>query len=248
MMTEPFIQINNVSFGYGQKRVLQDLDFSIYPGDMVAIIGPNGSGKSTLMKLITGLLQPTRGSIRFADSLSSTQISYVSQAASYQVQSGFPATVKEVVASGLYGKLGLFQRMKKKDWQKVDQILEQVELLEWKHQNIGKLSGGQRQRVLLARSLVSQPQLLLLDEPTVGIDVEAKKNFYQLITHFNQKLGLTILFVTHDLEIVPQIADQIICLNRDILFAGSVEEFSKKESMILSTLFWGAKKGRVTHL
>lgn len=243
MMTEKLIQLKDISFGYDLQPVLENIQFFIQQGEIVAIIGPNGSGKSTLLKLLMGLVQPKRGFIQFADFISPSQISYVSQAASYQVQNGFPATVKEVVASGLYGKLGLFKRMKKQDWLLVDQVLEQVELVEWKERNIGKLSGGQRQRVFIARSLVSQPKLLLLDEPTVGVDVEAKNNFYQLLMRLNRSQGLTILFVTHDLDMAPQVADRIICLNRNVQFAGSVEEFSEEEGKILSTLFRRGKKG-----
>src|SRR5690606_31455854 len=142
-----------------------------------------------------------------------------------RVQSGFPATVREVVASGLYGKLGLLRWMKKSDWSHVDHVIKQVGLLECQKRNIGKLSGGQRQRALLARSLVSQPQLLLLDEPTVGVDVEAKKNFYQLLKQFNHSQGLTILLVTHDLDMAPQVANRIICLNQELIFVGTSEEF-----------------------
>lgn len=243
MMAKTMIQVNDLSFGYGQQNILRNISFSIQQGEIVAVLGPNGSGKSTLMRLLVGLIEPIQGAIQFAESLSSTQMSYVSQEASQRVQSGFPATVREVVASGLYGKLGLFRWMKKSDWSQVDHVLKQVGLLEWKKRNIGKLSGGQRQRALLARSLVSQPQLLLLDEPTVGVDVEAKKNFYQLLKQFNHSQGLTILLVTHDLDMAPQVANRIICLNQELIFVGTSEEFLKREDQILSALFRGGKKG-----
>lgn len=243
-MTETLIRVNEMTFGYGQSSILEDINFSIQRGEITVIIGPNGSGKSTLMKLIMGQYRPQRGSIQFADSLTIDQIGYVSQAASHQVQKGFPATVKEVVASGIIGKLGLFRRIKKEDWLQVEQALEQVDLLALKDRNIERLSGGQRQRVFIARALVSKPQLLLLDEPTVGVDVEAKKKFYQLLTRLNQQEGITILLVTHDLEMLPMVAQQIICLKKRVLFKGPMERFLKNEG-ILSALFWGEKGGEM---
>lgn len=247
-MTEPYIQVKDLTFAYGQQPVLENVSFSIRQGEITVVIGPNGSGKSTLIKLIMGLIMPNQGSIQLADSLSMDQIGYVSQIASHQVKKGFPATVKEVVASGLVGKWGLFARMRKSDWYQVDQVLEQVDLLAYKERNIAKLSGGQRQRVFIARALVSKPKLLLLDEPTVGVDVEAKKSFYQLLTRLNQQEGITILLITHDLEMIPQVAQQIIGLNRRVIFAGSWEAFSKNQGQRLSELFWGGKKGGIDHI
>src|SRR5690606_16345049 len=154
---------------------------------------------------------------------------------------------REVVASGLVGKLGLFGRMNRSDWLQIDQVLKQVGLLDWKERNIENLSGGQRQRVFIARALVSKPKLLFLDEPTVGVDVEAKKSLYQLLANLKQTKRLTILLVTHDLEMIPQETDQIICLNREILFKGSRSAFAKHENQLLAALFWGRKKEGENH-
>lgn len=234
-MKNNLIEVRNLSFGYHNQLVLKDLSFEIKEGDLTAIIGPNGSGKSTLVKLLLGLFKPRTGTITFGNAEIRRQMGYVSQVSNRN--QNFPATVKEVVASGLSGKLGFFQWMNQARWQQVDQALQKVDLLPLKNRNIGKLSGGQRQRVFIARALVSQPKLLILDEPTVGIDVGAKDQFYRLLKQLHQKNNLSIVWVTHDMEKVTEISDRIICLNRRLIFYGSVTDYVDQEHHILFNLF-----------
>lgn len=229
------IEVEDLSFGYQQQTVLENIQLQVPEGDFLAIVGPNGSGKSTLLKLLMGVLKPISGEIRFRDASLRSRLGYVSQKASQS--SGFPATVKEVVASGLTGKLGLFQRMKKQEWLRVKQTLKRVGLEQFANRNIEQLSGGQKQRVFIARALVGEPQVLIMDEPTVGVDFKAKQQFYDLLTKLNKQQGLTIILVTHDLEMVPEVANQIVCLNRKVFFAGSAAEFAQQEHQILSSLY-----------
>ncbi|SFI72527.1 metal ABC transporter ATP-binding protein [Thermoflavimicrobium dichotomicum] len=240
-MSQPAIRLEDVSFAYEKEKVLEDISLTVDRGEFLGIIGPNGSGKSTLVKLILHLLKPQKGKIEvFGESIEFLKdrsvIGYVSQKAN-TFQRGFPATVREVVASGLYGKLGLFRWMRKQDWEKVDQAIEQVGLTSLAHRNMGKLSGGQQQRAFIARALVSDPQLLILDEPTVGVDAKSQEQLYELLTHLHQQKQLTLLLVTHDIYSILSVVDRMACLNKRLLFYGTIDEFAKHDQEILSQLF-----------
>lgn len=199
------ISINRVSFSFGAKPVLSDLSFTIRERDFVGLIGPNGAGKSTLLRLIVGLLKPESGSIelfgtpadRFKDR---HQIGYVPQRSQFNPL--FPATVREVVLSGLFGRRKLFQRLTRQDQLRCDDALETMQIEDLGNKLIGALSGGQQQRVFLARALINNPKLLILDEPLTGIDAETQENFFHLIRHMHQKHDMTFLMVSHDMEMV----------------------------------------------
>ncbi len=173
-MKSTLIDIQNVSFQYDYTQVLKNISLRVEQGDFLALLGPNGSGKSTLLKIILGLLKPLSGEVQLFGESSATfkhreWIGYVSQK-SNAFNSGFPATVQEVVKSGLTKKLGLFKRPGRNAKEQVEEALKAVGMDAFMHRNIGELSGGQQQRVFIARALVSDPKLLILDEPTVGID------------------------------------------------------------------------------
>jgi len=239
-MTE-MIRMERVHFSYQNEKVLDNVSLTLHQGEFLALVGPNGSGKSTLIKLALGWLKPQAGDIllmgqdirRFRDR---DKIGYVSQKAN-SFNLGFPATVFEVVAAGLYGKMGLFRWMGRKEKQKVYEAIEQVGLSDWAHRNIGRLSGGQQQRAFIARALVSDPDLLILDEPTVGVDVESVDRFYRLLTHLHREKGLTLLLVTHDIGAVTTYVDRIACLNKRIYFHGDPEEFTRKQKEILTAAY-----------
>lgn len=237
-MKQPIIEVKDVTFGYQNQAVLQEIDFTLQSGDYVVLIGPNGSGKSTLVKLMLGLLPTQEGKIiRSFDASKPQPIGYVSQRAN-RVPSDFPATVREVVTSGLTGSLGLFRWLRQKEKNRVARAIEQVGLTSVMNRHIGKLSGGQQQRAFIARALVGQPQLLILDEPTVGVDIQVKNQFYQLLGRLHQsQKEMTILLVTHELEEVIDQADRILCLNRRLYFEGEREIFLQKQVEILSALF-----------
>lgn len=243
-MKQPIIEMKNVTFAYQHQAVLQKVNITLRLGDYAVLIGPNGSGKSTLVKLMLGLLPIQEGRIvRSFDATKQQPIGYVSQRAS-RVPSDFPATVREVVTSGLSGSLGLFRWPGQQVRERVAQAIEQVGLAAVADRHIGRLSGGQQQRAFIARALVGQPQLLILDEPTVGVDIQVKKQFYQLLAQLHQShTEMTILLVTHELEEVIEQADRIFCLNRQLYFQGGRELFLQRQAEIWPALFgmpqWG---------
>ena len=189
------IDIKNLSFGFEDGLILKDINLKIEKGDYLGIIGSNGTGKSTLIKLMLGLLQTKSGKII----RSAKNIGYVPQVG-LSVKGDFPATVMEVVMLNLYSSVGIFKRPKKKHYDMADKALELVGMSEYKGRLISKLSGGQQQRVLIAKALVNNPELLILDEPIAGIDSKNEKNIYQLLSQLNKENGITIVMVTHSIQ------------------------------------------------
>ncbi|MFJ8245509.1 metal ABC transporter ATP-binding protein [Peribacillus asahii] len=237
----PIIKVESLSYKYTKDKVLEDVSFEVPRGAFLAIVGPNGSGKSTLLKLILGLLRTQEGTIKlFDENIRSfkewQQIGFVSQKAN-SFNSGFPATVFEVVQSGLTKKLGLFKFPKKADKQKVKKALEAVDMLSFQHRNIGELSGGQQQRVFIARSLVSEPQLLILDEPTVGVDSKHVHQFYEMLEMLNKQLGITLILVTHDVGTVTDKVTHVACLNKKLHFHGDACEYNQLNEEELSSVY-----------
>lgn len=237
----PIIEIKQLSYRYEKENVLEDINLSIHEGAFLGIVGPNGSGKSTLLKLILGLLKPQKGDIRlFGEEINRfkdwQKIGFVSQKAN-SFNTGFPATVYEVVASGLTKKLGMFKFMKKEQRQKVYQAIESVGLLKFKNRNIGELSGGQQQRVFIARALVSDPNLMILDEPTVGVDAQNVQSFYEMLDVLNKKLGITLLLVTHDIGAISDKVTHVACLNKHLHFHGKTAEFEQLKIEEMSGIY-----------
>ena len=187
------LEIEGLTFRYEDRNVLEDINLQVPKGAFLGLVGPNGSGKSTLLKCLLGVLKPKQGSIRLFGIDSKkfkewNKVGYVSQKAS-SFNSGFPATVFEVVSMGLVSKKGLFRFFTKDDNAKVEKAIADVGMSEFQGRNIGELSGGQQQRVFIARALVSNPELLILDEPTVGIDVKNVESFYEILEDLNKRLG-----------------------------------------------------------
>ncbi|RKD27042.1 zinc ABC transporter ATP-binding protein [Ammoniphilus oxalaticus] len=246
----PIIECKHVDFHYGPNQVLQDISFIVEAGDYVGLVGPNGSGKSTLLSIILGLIKPQQGEVfLFGQPISMfkdwRQIGYVSQKAN-SFNSGFPATVFEVVSMGLYGKLGLFRRPSKADKEMVVEAIEQVGLTAFTDRNIGKLSGGQQQRAFIARAIVAKPRLLILDEPTVGVDTESVDRFYQLLARLHEQYELTLLMVSHDIGMMTRHVTQVACLNKRIYFHGEPSEFQEKQDQILAKAY-GAHMNLIEH-
>jgi zinc transport system ATP-binding protein len=240
--TENVIDIDHVSFRYEDRNVLEDVHFSIPKGAFVGLVGPNGSGKSTLLKCILGILRPKEGNIRlFGTDIRKfkewNRIGYVSQKAN-SFNSGFPASVFEVVAMGLVSKVGYFRFLTKEDKKLVRNAIEDVGLLDYIHANIGELSGGQQQRVFIARALVSSPDLLILDEPTVGVDASNVQSFYELLDTLHLKHGITLLLVTHDIGTITDKVSHVACLNKFLYFHGETDAFNERKDKDLS-FFYG---------
>jgi zinc transport system ATP-binding protein len=240
-MTNPVVAMNNISYAYEQKKVLDHINFEVPARAFMGLVGPNGGGKTTLIKLLLGLLKPNNGSIRLFDTPIKkfnewNKIGFVSQKAN-TFNKGFPATVFEVVSMGLTAKIGYLRPFKKEHRAKVLHALEQVGMLEFARQNIGNLSGGQQQRVFIARALVNDPELLILDEPTVGVDYEYVKIFYELLHKLNEERGITLLLITHDTGTMTEHATDIVCLNQTLHFHGDPEEYTSLSATDLSRFY-----------
>lgn len=219
MEKKSVISFENVSFFYHQNLILDQITFTIHAGDYVGVLGPNGGGKTTLLKMILGLEKPNTGTITLFEKKPTRslyqRIGYVPQTAA-QKDWHFPATVEEVVASGRTSqKNGRFSSRENK--KAITDALETLELLPLRKKLIEELSGGQRQRVFIARALCGSPDVLILDEPTVGVDAPSQEQFYRFIKKLNKEKKITILFVTHDIDVVAKEAKAILCLNRTLL-------------------------------
>ncbi len=205
----------------------------------MGLIGPNGSGKTTLLKIILGLLTPQKGKVKILGQ--TTRLGAQTEGSSYIPQSiskisrDFPITVEEVVQLGLINKLNLGRSLDHTAEQQVAQALDLVGLTKQKNTLLSDLSGGQQQRVFIARSLISQPQLLILDEPTVGIDEKAQDKFYQLLQKLQQDHDLTIVLVSHDITMILDQVQSILCLNRKLIFHGGSKAFARSD--ILKKLY-----------
>lgn len=208
--------MRNVVFGYGDTPVLSGISVDIHQGEFIGITGPNGAAKTTLLKLLLGLLKPWSGSVHIhTEALEGERLSigYVPQnVASFN--SGFPSRVLELVRSGCYSRLGLFKRLAVEQHEIVEQSLKQVGMWEYRHRKVGELSGGQKQRICIARALAGQPNVLVLDEPTAGMDQQGRLGFYQLMRHYVTSHGMTVIMVTHELQESGKYLDRIISLEQ----------------------------------
>ncbi len=222
-MSKPIIEITDLCFSYSGKEVLHGIDLTIYEKDFVAIIGPNGGGKTTLIKLVLGLLNPTRGTIKIRNRpprSNDTTLGYVPQQIDHNLS--FPATALDIVLMGKHNPdRRRFFGDSKEDRQAAFWALEKMGIVEVADRKITDLSGGQRQRVLIARALVSRPELLVLDEPTASIDTKGQKDFYSLLKELNEYL--TILMVSHDLLTISSYAKSIACVNKRLHYHQTFE-------------------------
>ena len=205
-----------LSVGYEGKAVLQDLNFSVRSGDYLCIVGENGAGKSTLMKTILGLQPPIRGKVLTGDGLRPNEIGYLPQQT--QVQKDFPASVWEIVLSGCQGRCGRRPFYRRAEKRLAEHTLEKLHIAPLARRCYRELSGGQQQRVLLARALCATRSMLLLDEPTAGLDPKATAELYQLIARLNHQDGITILMISHDLTAALDAASHILHIGQTVFF------------------------------
>ena len=221
-MGNSIVEIKNVWFAYNGQTVLEDVSLDIRQGDFIAMIGPNGGGKTTLLKLMLGLLRPNKGAIRVLGdptAKASHHIGYVSQ--DVDINRSFPITAIDVV---LMGKLEPGKRWVKSSVQdRTDALdaLERMEVADYASSKIGELSGGQRQRVFIARALVTQPKVLLLDEPTASIDTKGQAEFYRLLKTLNK--DIPILVVSHDLVAISTYVKSVACVNKRLHYHNQAE-------------------------
>lgn len=215
MKKNEVITFENVNFAYDDLLILDAVNLSIYKGEFIGIFGPNGGGKTTFLKLLMGFLKPLSGSIQvLAGSAKGArkQLGYVPQ--NTRVDKQFPISVLEVVLAGALSLVSAFGFYPKKVKERAEEALIKVGLIDYKDRPFGTLSGGQAQRVLIARSIISEPQILLLDEPTASVDPEAEQEIYDLILELKQ--SMTILMVTHDLQAVIKSAHRLFCIQRKV--------------------------------
>lgn len=221
---QPLIELKDVAFGYGKTPVLQKINLHLHPGQFAAFVGPSGAGKTSLLKLILGTLQPSHGQISMNGAplkgRNRLHIGYVPQLET--VDWNFPVTVGQVVLMGRTGNSSLWPWPSRTDRQLMAAVLEQLELGELMNRHIRDLSGGQQQRVFLARALIAQPDILVLDEPTSGVDMRTAENVLHLLADLNRQ-GMTILITTHDLNAAAAHLPWVICLNRTIIAQGPPE-------------------------
>jgi zinc transport system ATP-binding protein len=243
----PYIELEGVGYHYGEVAVLEGINLIVEPGDFLGIIGPNGSGKTTLLRIMLGLLEPQRGTARLFGHPPSSfrqwgRVGYVPQKAT--LDPTLPVTAHEVVASGLVATLGLFGRIGASQRQRIDEVLGHVGMRAHATARIGALSTGQQQRILIARALVSRPELLILDEPTGGVDPEAQTSFYALLHHLNRERDVTLILVSHDIGVVAKEVTKLACLNRRLIFHGRPGDFLSDAAL---TALYGPSMRVVSH-
>ena len=216
MQGEHIVTMKNVHFSYNGFRVIEDANLNVAMNDFVAIVGPNGSGKSTLLKLILGLLHPSKGEVAvFGIPLERARprMGYVAQ--HINIDQRFPVNVTDVVLMGRLGKTGIFGPYRKADKDAAREALAEVQMLDLRHRPFSALSGGQRQRVLIARALASEPDLLLLDEPTSNLDQTVERQIYELLGKLNERL--TVVLVSHNLQFVSKFVKNVACVKRTVV-------------------------------
>ena len=220
------ITVSNLAIQFGKRVLYNDVNMKFTNGNIYGVIGANGAGKSTLIKAILGEI-PHTGTIEFKDTkdghMAKLKIGYVPQNPARQHRA-FPISVREVVSLGRLSGGSMFQHYTHEDKAAVDDIIERFSLKELAHRKIGELSGGQQQRVYLARAMVRSPQLLLLDEPATGVDPDAKEELYTMLGEINRGQGVTIVMVSHDLELAVKVCKNALCLDHNICFWGDVHQ------------------------
>lgn len=243
-LKNPIVTFEHIFFRYAEEEVLHDIAFAVAPGDYLGIVGSNGSGKTTLLKILLGLLRPTEGTVKlFGTPIALfrewTKIGYVPQHV-FRGDINFPATVEEVVESGHMGACrGIAGRLGGGVCPDVLRALTRAGISQLMKKRIGELSGGERQRVFIARALVSEPELLVLDEPTTGIDAVTERNFYAFLAELHRS-GMTIILVSHDLEAVAREVKTVLCLNRSLVCYGAPSSVHKPE--VLEQMYGRAKQ------
>ena len=224
-MEKEIIKFNDVTIGYGKKKIIENINVSFYENDFVGIVGPNGAGKTTFLRTLLGNLKPLSGTIE----KKSHRFGYVPQRDT--VQPLLPYTVEDVVMMGRYSLIGVFGKPTKKDKEVVDASLSHVGIHHLKRFNYNSLSGGQRQRALIARALAVEPSILILDEPTNGMDTPSHYSLLDLISRLHDDNKLTILLVSHLLSDVANGVKKLILMEKNFFQVGSIEEVLSAENL-----------------
>jgi zinc transport system ATP-binding protein len=224
-MEKEIVKFTNVTIGYGKKKIIEDINIAITENDFIGIVGPNGAGKTTFLKTLLGNLKPLSGTIQ----KNSHRFGYVPQRDT--VQPLLPYTVYDVVMMGRYSLMGVFGKPTKKDHDAVDASLEHVGIQHLKNYNYNSLSGGQRQRTLIARALAVEPGILILDEPTNGMDTPSHYSLLDLISRLHDDDKLTILLVSHLLSDVANGVKKLILMDKDFFQFGNIDDVLSEENL-----------------
>lgn len=243
------VEVQGLGLRLNGIPILEDVSMAIPQGDFVALIGPNGAGKSTLLKAILGLQRVDTGTIRiFGQDAGSFKgwhrVGYLQQHAT-SFDPRFPASVWEIASLGRVARRGLMRFLSEDDRRAVASALFSVGMTEKASKRIGELSGGEKQRVLIARALAAYPELLILDEPTAGVDPGTQEQFYEFLRKLNEEQGLTILLASHDLGAVFRIVKTVACINRWLVYHGSPGEGLTAEKVLQT---YGSTLGALTHI
>lgn len=228
------ISINDLSVSYDRKRVLSNIFLEVEEGQRYGILGPNGSGKSTLLKAMLGLIEDYTGTISvLGEDVSRVRrrVVYVPQRS--EIDFSFPATVRDVVLMGRYPHKRVFQRMNAEDARLAEEAMRELDILDLRDRQIGELSGGQQQRTFLARALAQQADVLMLDEPFVGVDIPTEEKIIEVLRNLSEA-GKTLLVVHHDLQAVPEYFDHVVLLNQRLVASGPTEEVFTPENLRLA--------------
>ena len=227
-MMGPIIEVRDLALERGKDMVLEDVSFTVEEGAYVGIVGPNGGGKTSLLLAMLGQLPLVRGEIKlFGKPIDRfdewTRLAYVSQSA-INFDPAFPLTVRELVGLGRVTRKNLGRRLTGDDWLRVDASLDYMSISDISDKRIGQLSGGQKQRVFVAKALVRDPELILLDEPVAGVDASTQERFYQKLSDLNTDMGMTILIVSHDLSTVFCRMSHVMCVHREVDYSLITED------------------------
>lgn len=218
------IEIRNLTVAYGENIALENFNLDIEVGSLMALVGPNGAGKSTLIKTILKFLKQITGEIK----INGKTLAYVPQRNS--VDWDFPTTLFDVVEMGCYGRVGLFKRVSKEEKQKVLKAIEQVGMLDFKDRQISELSGGQQQRAFIARALVQEADIYLMDEPFQGVDSTTEKSIVDILKKLKSE-GKTLIVVHHDLQTVPTYFETVTFINKSVIASGKIKEVFTQENI-----------------
>ena len=218
------LEIKNLTASYNNHDAIKNVNFTIDKGEYVCLVGENGSGKSTLIKTMIGLHKKDEGEIIV--NIDDDKISYVAQ--NNMKDLSFPATAKEIIMTGVqrHRKLPFYR---KADWVKFERVCEMLSIKDIINKQIGNLSGGQRQRVILARALIREPELIILDEPCSGLDVNITKEFYGILDELHKSKGITIIMATHDLDEIKSKNVRVICMSTTVKFDGKIADWKGLE-------------------
>ena len=228
-----YADLQDVWVSYYNKWVLKSIYLKCYQGEIYGIVGPNGGGKSTLLKVILGLVRPQKGVVKLfghnPDKHNRLEVGYLPQIS--KADRSFPVTALDVVLMGLYNRVGFFKQPGRKGREVAMEMLARINMADHAEKPFGMLSGGQQQRVHIARALSSKPRLLVLDEPSTGVDSVAQEDFYELLAKFRDEMNISIIMVSHDIGVITAHADRIACLNLEIHYHGEPDSCFEPEIM-----------------